>query len=153
MNRGIIHKSMSPWESPTVVVKKHKPEGSPQQSYLCINYRKLNSLLPATMCTKKGTLSLMPLPKIAELFTLLKGAKYFTALDLCSGYYDITFDEESIPKSAFTTVFDKLKFLRFPFSLSQGPVFFIGLFMTSLDSKRLLTKVKVQEIWLICTTS
>ena len=32
--------------------------------------------------TKKGPLALMPLLKIDELFTLLKGAKYFIALDL-----------------------------------------------------------------------
>ena len=70
---------------PIVVVKKHTPEGSPQQFHLCIDYRKLNTLLlaatPATD-TKKGAFTLKPLPKINELFTLLKGAKYFTAPDL-----------------------------------------------------------------------
>ena len=60
----------------------------------------------------------MPLPKIDELFALLKGANYFTALDLCSGYYHIKLDKESIPKSAFTTVFSKFEFLRLPFGLS-----------------------------------
>ena len=121
---------MSPWASPIVVVKKHTPEGVPQQFHLCIDYRKLNSLLPAVtpaMGTKKGAFTLMPLPKINELFALLKGAKYFTALDLQSGYYHIKLDEESIPKSAFTTVFGKFEFLRLPFGLSQGPDFFIHL--------------------------
>ena len=42
-----------------------------------------------------------------ELFALLKGAKYFTALNLCIGYYHIKLNKESIPKSAFTTVFGK----------------------------------------------
>ena len=69
----------------------------------------------------------MLLQKIDELFDLLKGAKYFTALDLHSGYYHIILDEESIPKSAFTTVFGKCKFLRPPFGLSQGSDFFIHL--------------------------
>ena len=49
-----------------------------------------------TMGTKKGALTLMPLPKIDELFMLLKGTKYFTALDLHSGYYHIKLVEESI---------------------------------------------------------
>ena len=31
LNEGIIHKSMSPWASPIVVVTKHTHEGSPQQ--------------------------------------------------------------------------------------------------------------------------
>ena len=56
--------------------------------------------------------------KINELFALLKGLKYFTKLDLQSGYYHIKIDEKSIPKSAFTTVFDKIEFLRLPFGLS-----------------------------------
>ena len=79
------------------------------------------------MGTKKGAFALMALPKIDEFFTLLKGAKYFTGLDLCSGYYHIKLDEGSIPKSAFTTVFGKFEFLRCPFGLSQGQDFFICL--------------------------
>ena len=108
LDAGIIHKSMSPWSSSIVVVKKHTCEGSSQQFRLCINYRMLNSFLPSvTPATgaKKGTFALMPLLKIDELFALLKGTKYFTALDLCIGYYHIKLEKESIAKSAFTTVF------------------------------------------------
>ena len=46
----------------------------------------------------------MPLPKMDELFTLLKGVKFFIALHMRSGYYHIKLDDESIPKSAYTTV-------------------------------------------------
>ena len=67
----------------------------------------------------------MPLSKIDDVFALLKGVKYFTALDLSSGYYNIKLYEESIPKSAFTTVFGKFEFLRLPFGLSKGPDFLI----------------------------
>ena len=91
---------------------KHTHEGSPQQFSVCVDYRKLNSLLPSVTPatgTKKGAFTLMPLPKIDELFALLKGTKYFTALDLHSGYYHIKLDEESIPKSALTTVFEFLR--------------------------------------------
>ena len=81
---GIIWQSMSPWASPIVVVKKHTTEGSPLQFQLCVDYRKLNSLLPAitpATSNKKGTLAIMPLPKIDKLFALLKGVKFFIALD------------------------------------------------------------------------
>ena len=68
---------MFPWLSPIMVVKQYTPEGAPQQFHLCIDYRKVNSLLPAVtpaVGTKKGAHALMPLPKIDELFALLKGA-------------------------------------------------------------------------------
>ena len=77
--------------------------------------------------TKKVAFTLMPLQKIDELFTSLKWAKYFTALDICSGYYFIKLEKESICKSAFTSVLGKIMFLRLPFDLSQGPDFFIWL--------------------------
>ena len=89
----------------------------------------------------------MPLLKIDELFALLKGAKYFTALDLQNGYFHMKLGEESIPKSPFPTVFGKIEFLRLPFGLSQGPDFFICLIYDLLDLARLLLKIKVLDIW------
>ena len=107
-------------------------------------------MLPAVtpaMGTKKGTFALMPLPKIDELFVLLKEAKYFTATDLCSGYYHIKFDEKSIPRSAFTTVLGKFEFLRLPFGLSQGPDFFILLIYDLFRLDKTLIKVKALDTW------
>ena len=54
------------------------PECAPQQFHLSIDYRKVNSLLPAVTPAggnKKGAVTLMPLSKINELFALLKGVK------------------------------------------------------------------------------
>ena len=98
------------------------------------------------MGTKKSALTLMPLPKISELFALLKEAKYFTAIDLVSDYYHIKLDEESILKGAFTTVFGKFEFLRLLFGLSQGPDFFILLIYDLLDWTKCLSRAKVQDI-------
>ena len=53
--------------------------------------------------------------------------RYFTALDLQSGYYHMKLDDESIPKSAFTIVFGKFEFPRLPCGLCQCPDFFIHL--------------------------
>ena len=68
LDAGIIYKSMSAWASLIVVMKKHTPEGLPQQFCLCIDDRKLNSLLLAVtpaMGTNKGAFThFMPLPKL-----------------------------------------------------------------------------------------
>ena len=70
----------------------------------------------------------MLLPKINELLlALLKGAKYFTAVDVCSGYYHSKLDEEFIAKSAFTTVFGKFTFLRLPLWFISRPILLIHL--------------------------
>ena len=61
--------------------KKHTPEGVPQHFCLCIDYREVNCITPA-VGTKKGTFALMPLPKINEIFALLKGVMSFTSLYL-----------------------------------------------------------------------
>ena len=87
----------------------------------------------------------MSLPKIDELFTLLKVEKYLTALDLWSGYYYIKLDKKSIPRSAFTTVFGKCECLRLPFRLSQGPDFFIHFIYDLFGLDKTSTKNKVQD--------
>ena len=78
--------------------------------------------------------------------SLVNGAKYFTALDLQSGYYHMKLDEKSILKSAFMTVFNKFEFLQISFGLSPRPRFLSALFMTYLDLKRSSNKVKVALI-------
>ena len=49
----------------------------------------------------KGCISLVPLPKIDELYAKLQGYKIFSTLDLRSGYYHIGLSEDAKPKTAF----------------------------------------------------
>ena len=70
---------------------------------MCVDFRKINELQPKTQRVDKqtdtqGNLSLIPLPKIDEMYANLRGAKIFTTLDLRSGYYHITLDNESKAK-------------------------------------------------------
>ena len=69
-------------------------------------------------------MSLIPLPKIDEMYTNLCGAKIFTTLDLQSGYYHIALDKESKAKTAFITPFGKYEFNAVPFGLAQAPAYF-----------------------------
>ena len=81
---GIIAKSMSPWASPIVIVPKKSQPGEPPKKRLCIDFRKINDLQQkVTMEGKsKGCLSLILLPKIDEMYAKLKGAKFFSTIDL-----------------------------------------------------------------------
>ena len=106
---GVITKSMSPWASPIVVVPKKSQHGEPLKKRLCIDFRKINNLQQAVITEgkSKGCLSLVPLPKIDEMYAKLKGAKFFSTIDLRSGYYHIALGKDSHAKTAFVTPFGK----------------------------------------------
>ena len=82
---GVIRKSISPWASPIVIVPKKCAPGKPPHRRMCIDFRKLYDLQPEVHRADSqtgGNISLVPLPKIDEMYGRLKGAKYFTTLDL-----------------------------------------------------------------------
>ena len=133
---GVITKSMSPWASPIVMVLKKSQPGEPPKKRLCINFRKINDLQQKAITEgkSKGCLSLIPLPKIDEMHVKLKGAKFFSTIDLRSGYYHIALGKDSRAKTAFVTPFGKYKFLQVPFGLAQAPAFFQHLMNKVLDN-------------------
>ena len=122
----VIEQSLSPWVSPVIMVPKKLVPDEPPRRRLCVNYRKVNSLQQEIKRTDRGTgcLSLYPLPKIDEMFTKLKGARFFSTIDLRSGYYHIRLTPESRAKSAFVVPMGKWEFKRTPFRLSQAPAYF-----------------------------
>ena len=85
----------------------------------------------------KGCISLVPLPKIDELYAKLQGYKIFSTLDLRSGYYHIGLSEDAKPKTAFVVAgMGKYQFNRVPFGLAQAPAYFqrlINEVLTGLD--------------------
>ena len=86
---GHIRYSKSPWHTSVLLVKKK--EGSSRK---CINYRRLNKM------TIKNA---YPLPRANDLIDSLHGARYFTKIDLQTGYHQIGIAEDDIPKTAFHT--------------------------------------------------
>ena len=87
LNEGVIKSSNSPWASPVVLVSKK--DGSTR---FCVDYRRLNSI---TM------LDTFPLSRVYDSLDLLAKMKYFSTLDLASGYWQVGMDPESQPKTAF----------------------------------------------------
>ena len=127
---GVIQRSMSPWASPIVIVPKKSEPGEPPRRRMCVDYRMLNSLLPPVSkahSKAKGIVTLVPLPKIDEIYAQLQGSKIFSALDMRSGYFHIELSEDAKPKTAFVPGGpheSKYQFNRCPFGLSQAPAYF-----------------------------
>ena len=108
---GIIQDSSSPWASPVVLVRKKNGE-----LRLCVDYRQLN---------KRTIKDSYALPRIDELMDHFSGCKYFSSLDLRSGYYQVEIEETDKEKTAFTVGTNGFyEFIRMPFGLSNSPATF-----------------------------
>ena len=101
--------------------------GEPPKRRLCVDYRALNSLLPPVKKAHfkaNGVLTLVPLPKIDQIYVRLQEFGVYSTLDIRSGYHHLVLIKKSRPKSAFVTPLSKCEFKRCPFGLAQAPAYF-----------------------------
>lgn len=101
---GVIRTSHSPFSSNVVLVRKH--DGSLR---MCVDYRQLNS---------RTIRDNYALPRIDEILDSLSGNRYFTVLDMKSGYHQIEIFEEHKQRTAFTVgPLGFFEFNKMPFGL------------------------------------
>ena len=117
LEAGVIRESHSSWSAPIV------PKGDGGKR-LCVDYRALNKITRTYV---------WHMPRVEDIFAKLGKAKFYTTLDLRSGYHHIALDKDSIKKTAFVSPLGKYEYLKVPFGLAQAPAYFQKLMNKVLD--------------------
>ena len=68
-----------------------------------------------------------PLPLIDDLFDQLRGSKYYTKIDLRTGYHQLRIREEDIPKTTFRTLYGHFEYTVMPFGWTNALAAFMDL--------------------------
>lgn len=123
LDQGIIKPSMSPWSSPIWVVPKKMDASGQRKWRVVIDYRKLNDITIGDA---------YPIPQISEILDQLGHSKYFSTLDLASGFHQIKMNESDASKTAFSVPQGHFEYTRMPFGLKNAPSTFQRLMNAAL---------------------
>ena len=115
LEKGLISPSTGEWTSPVVLVKKK--DGNWR---FCVDYRKLNAVTKSTN---------MAMSSIESAMEIMHGKQYFSSIDLCSGFFQVSLHKDSRSKSGFITPFGCYEFNALPQGMKGSPACFTKLAM------------------------
>jgi hypothetical protein len=107
---ALTRPSRLPYNAPVVMVPKK--DGRVR---FCVDYRALNAVMVKDV---------YPLPRIDETIDKLRGAVWFSTLDLCSGYHQVCIHPDDQHKTAFTVAAHHDEFSVMEFRLCNAPATF-----------------------------
>jgi hypothetical protein len=137
LEQNFIEPSISPWAAPILFVrKKPDPVTGEVPLRMCIDYRGLNK------CTVKDK---FPLPNISELLNDVGGHRYYSTLDLKSGYHQMLLDPDSRDLTTFVCKLGTFRYNVLPFGLTNGPPHFSRL-ISSLFSTMKGVRTYIDDI-------
>ncbi|GBL80886.1 Transposon Tf2-9 polyprotein [Araneus ventricosus] len=128
---GLIHRNISQWSSPMVLVKKKQNPTNPHKpaSYrMALDLRLLNTILEN---------STYPLPKIPTLINEISKYPFYTTIDFCKAYWQILLPEEMQDVLTFTTPFRTFANRRLVFGLKTAASVFQALVDLLIDELKL----------------
>lgn len=111
LDNNLIEPSLSPYNSPIILVPK-KSTNNEKKWRLCIDFRKVNAKLVPDK---------FPLPRIDVILDGLGNAKYFSTLDLFSGFHKIPLEKSSREITSFSTENGIYQWKVLPFGLNIAP--------------------------------
>lgn len=111
LREDVIQHSKSPFNSPVLLVPK-KASNNQNNWRLVVDFRQLNKNIMADK---------FPLPRIDDILDQLGRARYFSTLDLRSGFHQIPIAEACKKYTAFSTDTGHYEFNRLPFGLNVSP--------------------------------
>ena len=110
IKNGLMERGSSPWNSPTLLVKK--PSGDYR---LVCDFRRVNEIIEPDN---------YPLPKISDLLVRLHGSKFFVQTDLCQGFHQIGLTERAKNVLSVGNEFGQFQYNRMPMGVRTAPSFF-----------------------------
>ena len=133
LDADLISESHSPYAAPAFLIKKNDATFR-----FVVDYKKLN------LITIKDS---YPLPNMEEsLRTLGQGYRFFSKLDLKSGFYQIPIRDSDKEKTAFITPFGLYQFNVLPMGLKNSPPTFQKVMNDTLKNCRLFSNVYIDDV-------